>query len=117
MEESKIFQVEKPWGNFRQFTHNEITTVKILSVNPKASLSLQYHNHRDEFWRVIFGHPILTIGKKIINANPGDEFNIPRLEKHRIETRDDAAQILEISFDDNFDENDIIRIKDKYGRA
>ena len=113
----KTFIVKKPWGQFDQFTHNETTTVKILSVNPNTSLSLQYHNHRDEFWRVILGHPVLTIGEKKINANPGDEFIIPKLEKHRIEAKNDIVQILEISYDDNFDENDIIRIEDKYGRA
>lgn len=113
----KTFIVKKPWGKFDQFTHNEVTTVKILSINPNASLSLQYHNHRDEFWRVISGHPFLIIGEKKVNANPGDEFIIPKLEKHQIEAKDDAVQILEISYDKNFDEKDIIRLEDKYGRA
>lgn len=112
----KTLIVKKPWGQFDQFTHNEITTVKILSINSGNSLSLQYHNHRDEFWRVISGHPVLTIGDKKINANPGDEFEIPKLVQHRIEATDDSVQILEISYDNNFDENDIIRTEDKYGR-
>ena len=116
MSEFKVFQVEKPWGNFRQFTHNEITTVKILSINPHTSLSLQYHNHRAEFWHVISGHPILTIGDKITITKPGDEFRIEKLEKHRLEAKDDAVQILEVAYD-NFDEEDIVRIEDKYGRA
>ena len=108
--------VEKPWGRFEQFTHNEATTVKILSVNPDNSLSLQYHMHRSEFWRVLSGHPIITIDKNVINANPGDEFMIPEKALHRIATKDDAVQILEIAYGD-FDENDIIRVEDKYGRA
>lgn len=113
----KTFTVKKPWGQFDQFTHNEVTTVKVISINPNSSLSLQYHNNRDEFWRVLSGHPVLIVGEKKINANPGDEFEIPRLEKHRIEAKDDAVQILEISYSANFDENDIIRIEDKYGRT
>ncbi len=112
----KTLTVKKPWGQFDQFTRSEISTVKILSLNPHASLSLQYHNHRDEFWRVLSGHPLLTIDAKKINGNPGDEFMIPKMEKHRIEAVDDAVQILEISFGD-FDEEDIVRIEDKYGRA
>ncbi|OGI93905.1 mannose-6-phosphate isomerase [Candidatus Nomurabacteria bacterium RIFCSPLOWO2_01_FULL_40_18] len=116
MVKSKIFQTNKPWGNFRQFTHNEMTTVKVLSVNPNTSLSLQYHNHREEFWKVLSGHPILSVGEKTIKANPGDEFEIPKKELHRIETKNDAVQILEISYG-NFDEEDIVRIKDQYGRA
>ena len=112
----KTLLVKKPWGQFEQFTHNELSTVKIISVDSNSSLSLQYHNHRSEFWRVLSGHPILTIGEKKINAKPGDEFTIKELEKHRIETKEDSVQILEISYGD-FDENDIIRLEDKYGRA
>ena len=112
----KTFIIKRPWGQFDQFTQSEVVTVKILSVNPDTSLSLQYHNHRDEFWRVISGHPLLTIGENKIKANPGDEFTILRKEKHRIEAKDNAVQILEISYDDHFDENDIVRIEDKYGR-
>ena len=113
----KTLIVKKPWGQFDQFTRNEITTVKILSINPNTSLSLQYHNHRAEFWKILSGHPVLTVGAKKINANPGDEFMIAKKELHRIEAQNDSAQVLEISYDDNFDENDIIRIEDKYGRA
>ncbi|OGI68368.1 mannose-6-phosphate isomerase [Candidatus Nomurabacteria bacterium RIFCSPHIGHO2_01_FULL_42_15] len=108
--------VKKPWGQFDQFTHDEATTVKILSINPENSLSLQYHNHRDEFWRVISGHPVLTIGGNKINAKPGDEFTIPKTVAHRIEATRDAVLILEVSYGGTFDENDIIRLEDNYGR-
>ena len=112
----KTLIVEKPWGKFEQFTHNELTTIKILSINLGGSLSLQDHGHRSEFWRVLFGHPIVTIGKTIIKAKPGDEFIIESLEPHQLEAKDDAVQVLEIAHG-NFDENDIKRLKDKYGRA
>ncbi len=112
----KTLIVKKPWGQFDQFTHGETTTVKILLINPKSSLSLQKHTKRTEFWRVISGHPIITIGSKVIKANPNDEFVIQKMEAHRIEAIDDSVQVLEISSGD-FDENDIVRIKDEYGRA
>ena len=112
----KTLTVKKPWGQFDQFTHNEMTTVKVISVNPGGSLSLQYHNRRTEFWRVLLGRPILTIGGKKINAKPGDEFIIAKKELHRIEAKIDAVQLLEISYGD-FDENDIVRLEDKYGRT
>jgi mannose-6-phosphate isomerase-like protein (cupin superfamily) len=112
----KTFTVKKPWGQFDQFTHNEISTVKILSVNSNSSLSLQYHNDRTEFWRVISGHPVITIGENKKSANPGEEFIIEKLEPHQLEAPNDDVQILEIAFG-NFNEEDIVRIKDKYGRA
>lgn len=112
----KTLVVEKPWGKFEQFTHNEITTVKILHVNMGGSLSLQDHEQRSEFWRVISGHPSVTIGDKKFNANPGDEFIIEKLQPHQLEAIIDNVDVLEIAYG-NFDEEDIIRIKDKYGRA
>lgn len=107
--------VKKPWGQFDQFSLNELTTVKILSVNKGGSLSLQYHNNRSEFWRVISGHPLVTIDKNATVANPGDEFIINKLQSHRLEAPNDDVQILEIAYG-NFDENDIIRTEDNYGR-
>ena len=112
----KTLVIEKPWGKEDQFTLNEISTVKILSVNKSGSLSLQYHNNRSEFWHIIFGHPIVTVGDKVAIANPGDEFIIEKSEPHQLEASNDDIQVLEIAFG-LFDEEDIIRIKDKYGRV
>jgi mannose-6-phosphate isomerase-like protein (cupin superfamily) len=105
----------RPWGSFEQFTHNEVCTVKLINVNPQSELSLQYHNKRSEFWLVISGNPIIVIGEKNIEAQTNDEFFIPRLTKHQIKTNSLPARILEISFGE-FDENDIVRIKDRYNR-
>ena len=38
--------VERPWGRFEQFTLNEPTTVKTITVEPGHRLSLQRHEHR-----------------------------------------------------------------------
>ncbi len=106
---------ERPWGNFEQFCKNEKCTVKILSVKPNSELSLQYHNHRDEFWKVIKGEATMVIGDKEIPGKEGDEFLIPRGKKHRIKTGNSAVKVLEISFG-QFDELDEVRIEDKYKR-
>ncbi len=111
----KTLTIKKPWGQFDQFTNNEKTTVKIISIKHNESLSLQYHNHRTEFWRIISGHPVVTIGEDKRNANPGDEFIIEKLEQHQLKAQNDDVKILEIAYGD-FNEGDIIRIKDKYGR-
>lgn len=111
----KTLIVKKPWGQFDQFSLNELNTVKILFVNKGSSLSLQYHNNRSEFWRVISGHPLVTIDIEKKIANPGDEFIINKLQPHRLEAPNDDVQVLEIAYGE-FDENDIIRIEDKYGR-
>ena len=105
----------RPWGNFQQFIENSRSTIKIVNINPYSELSLQYHNNRDEFWRVLTGECIVTIGENFFNAKEGSEFFVPRKTRHKIATNVSPVQILEISLG-HFEEGDIVRIEDKYGR-
>lgn len=107
---------KRPWGEFIQFTLNEPSTVKLIVVNPNQELSLQYHHKRRELWRILTGNPILTVGEKIIEGRVGDEIDVPQGAKHRIKSQDLKVEILEISLGE-FDEDDIVRLEDKYGRA
>ena len=107
--------VKKPWGKFEEFSKNEKTTVKILTILPGRELSLQYHNKRSEFWLVLSGSCLVTIGNKKINAREGDQFKIDKKVKHRIKGGTKTSTILEISKGE-FDEQDIVRLEDKYGR-
>ena len=109
------YKEERPWGNFEQYCHNEKCTVKIISVNPNEKLSLQYHHHRDEFWKIIEGKAKIVLGEETLNGKKGDEFFIPKKSKHRIMTEKSNVKIMEISFG-KFDENDIVRLEDKYKR-
>lgn len=111
----KIYHEDRPWGAFRQFSLNQKSTVKVLSVNPKSILSLQYHNHRSEFWRIIKGSGFVIRNGEEIAVKEGDEFFIPQGMSHRLKTEDDSLEVLEISFGE-FDENDITRMEDNYGR-
>ena len=105
----------RPWGSFIQFTKNESSTVKILALNPNEEFSLQYHENRKEFWHVLSGTPTIIIGNKEFTARAGDEFVVEKGEMHRISAKDEEVRILEISFGE-FDEDDVVRIEDKYGR-
>jgi mannose-6-phosphate isomerase len=116
MRELKPFSIEKPWGWFRQFIKNEASTVKILFIKRGEAFSLQKHQKRDEFWRVLSGNPDITIGDEVANAKAGDEFEILPEMNHRISARSDDVEVLEISRGD-FDEEDIVRLEDKYGRT
>jgi mannose-6-phosphate isomerase-like protein (cupin superfamily) len=107
--------VEKPWGRFEQFTKHEHVTVKIITVNPGESLSLQYHYKREELWKILSGEGELTLGDSVIRVHEGDEYFIEKKQKHRIKAGNSHVKILEISFGD-FDEDDIVRLEDKYNR-
>lgn len=110
------FIEERPWGNFEQFCLNTPCTVKIINVNPHSALSLQYHNNRNEFWKVLDGIALIIIGDSEELAFKGDEFLIPVKTKHQIKTEMHSIQIMEISFG-KFDEDDIVRLNDIYGRV
>lgn len=116
MNHSYHYHENRPWGSFDQFTHNTQTTVKILHVSANKRLSLQKHKHRSEFWHVISGNGTVTIGTKELHAQQNDEFEIPIGTIHRITGGDEGIRLLEIATG-KFDENDIIRIEDDFGRT
>lgn len=109
------YREERPWGNFERFTLNEPSTVKILTIKPGESLSLQTHKHRDEFWKIISGNGNIVIGDKEFEAIPGNEYKADRGTPHRLAAGTEELKFLEISFG-AFDEHDEVRIDDNYGR-
>ena len=108
-------RITKPWGYFEVLADNEPCTVKILTVKPHEFLSYQYHNHRDEYWQVLEGDPCVRIDNRQYYPLVGEEFNIPRLQRHQLIGRSLTCRVLEISRG-NFDEEDIVRLEDKYNR-
>ena len=105
-----------PWGTEDVFAQNEQVTVKLLHVKKGECFSLQYHHHREEFWKVLSGHPKVIIGEETYTGKPGDEFTVGREVKHRILAEHEDATVLEIARGD-FDESDIVRLEDKYNRT
>lgn len=101
----------RPWGNY-----TVIEKIKIITVKPYSELSLQYHSQRDEFWRIISGNCKVILGKKEFYAKPGDTFNIPKNLEHRLITENSKVEFLEIATG-SVDEDDVVRLEDKYGRT
>jgi mannose-1-phosphate guanylyltransferase/mannose-1-phosphate guanylyltransferase/mannose-6-phosphate isomerase len=110
------YKEERPWGSFERFTLNEPSTVKIITVAPGEAFSLQTHEHRDEYWRVLSGSGWITSGSETRDARPGDSFFTSRGQRHRAEAGPDGLAFLEIALGE-FDEDDITRLEDKYGRV
>jgi mannose-1-phosphate guanylyltransferase/mannose-6-phosphate isomerase len=106
--------VKKPWGNFKQFTLNEKSTVKILEVSPNSFLSLQKHKKRKEMWHFLTPGYI-QIGNKKKQVKEGSSVIINKNTLHRLYSKKFPVKVLEISYG-NFDERDIIRLADKYNR-
>lgn len=108
--------VDKPWGKFDQYTHNLRCTVKIITVAPGGTLSRQYHHNRDELWVVLDPGARVEIDEDTLHPESGEELFIPRESIHRLSAAgEEPMRILEISFGE-FDEEDIVRLEDVYGR-
>jgi len=114
---SEIYEELRPWGGFRRYTHNQVSTVKIITVNPGEVLSLQYHHHRDELWVALDSGLRVTLNDRVWDAAPYEEIFIPHGSRHRMSgAGEQPSRWLEISFG-SFDENDIVRLEDSYGRS
>ena len=107
---------ERPWGWFEQFNQNTPCSVKLIHVKAGSRLSLQYHNNRREFWKVIKGPVSVEIGGEKFTGNEGDEFEIPVKSNHRLAGLEKEGLVLEISYG-RFDEDDIVRVEDDFGRT
>ncbi|MEI6041977.1 MAG: phosphomannose isomerase type II C-terminal cupin domain [bacterium] len=112
----KSYKEKRPWGDFVKFVENLPCTVKTITVNSGQAFSLQYHDSRDEFWYILSGNGIATVGEEKIEIKAGLELFIPRKMLHRIEAGDENVTFLEIAYG-TFDEEDIVRIEDKYNRV
>ncbi|MBN3036985.1 MAG: phosphomannose isomerase type II C-terminal cupin domain [Candidatus Diapherotrites archaeon] len=112
------YSEERPWGSFTKFVENTPCTVKILDISKR--LSLQYHDHRTELWFVLEGTAIIETGKdeeslREEEVKEGGMKEIPCKTLHRVRPKDGECRLLEISLGE-FDEKDIVRIDDDYGR-
>ncbi|MEK6899523.1 MAG: HAD-IIB family hydrolase [Nanoarchaeota archaeon] len=107
--------VKKPWGMFEQYTFNEPSTVKILEVNPQQRLSLQSHQQREEIWVALDDGALAEIDGKTYRLKAGEKIFVSKNSKHRLSSSKSKARVLEISLG-KFDENDIVRYEDDFGR-
>lgn len=106
---------KRPWGRFERFALNEQCTVKLVYLDGDKRLSLQFHNNRSEFWKVIIGPVKVQLGDDTKVLHSGESVIIPKKTIHRLIGAGTEAIILEISKGE-FDESDIVRLEDDYKR-
>jgi mannose-1-phosphate guanylyltransferase/mannose-6-phosphate isomerase len=117
-EECKIHtEVLRPWGSFEAISITNRFKVKRIVVKPKASLSLQMHNHRAEHWIVVRGTAHVTCGTKEFILSEDQSTYVPLGKKHRLENKGKIPlEIIEVQTGSYLGEDDIIRFSDMYGR-
>ena len=111
-----IFEI-RPWGKFENLLISDYCKVKRLTINPKARLSLQYHNFRSEHWLVVKGHATIFLNGKILKLKKGMSIDVPVKCQHYIQNNtNNELIIIETQLGTSFDESDIIRLDDPYNR-
>jgi len=116
----------RPWGKFETLNdfpmvnngQNGNVVIKRITVNPQKRLSYQSHQKRTEHWYIIKGKAKITINDSAQEGKVGQSFDILTNTKHRIENPDNNNDLIFIEVSTgNFDENDIVRYEDDFGRA
>ncbi|MBY0548772.1 MAG: phosphomannose isomerase type II C-terminal cupin domain [Candidatus Obscuribacterales bacterium] len=111
-------RTDRPWGSFFILDETNGTKVKRLLVNPGQRLSLQSHKHRDEHWVVVRGIATVTLDDQIRECGYGEHVFVKRGTRHRIAcTSSEPVEIIEVQTGDSFEEEDITRYSDDYGRT
>ncbi len=107
----------RPWGSYLSIAEGSGWQVKSINVNPGASLSLQKHNFRTEHWIIVSGKALVEIGDEIQTLIKNESTYIPLGCKHRLSNPGQEPLILiEVQSGTYLGEDDIIRLKDNYGR-
>jgi len=109
----------KPWGFYKTTVLSNFYQTKVLGLAPYSSISLQKHRFREEYWLVVFGNGEAQVGSSKILLTAGSFVFIPKDCRHRLRNTEHEATliVIEMQLGENFDENDIERLEDEYGRS
>lgn len=112
----------KPWGHEQIFAAVEGKYVgKIIHVTAGRSLSLQYHEHKEETICLISGEADIRYGGlgdelTVRRFGPGDTIHIPAGVVHRVTAISDIV-FAEASTAQPGWREDVVRLEDAYGRT
>ena len=111
--------VKRPWGSFTVLEIGEGFKVKLVEVKPGKALSLQYHKKRSEHWVVVEGTAQIVKGKRNFIFEANESTYIPIGCAHRLlnPLKDKVLKIIEVQAGKYLEEDDIIRLKDDFGRG
>jgi len=117
-EHSMHRKVYRPWGWYDNIDLGKGFKVKRIMVKPGASLSMQKHNYRSEHWIIVKGLAEITNGDKVIELTENESTYIEKGKIHQLKnTTGKNLEIIEVQIGEYLEEDDIIRIRDVYGRA
>ncbi|KGD74979.1 mannose-1-phosphate guanyltransferase [Tatumella morbirosei] len=108
----------RPWGKSDKVISENRYTINKLTVRPGGRFSLQLHHHRAEHWIILSGTAKVTIDDEISLLTENQSTFIPVGSIHMLENPGKIPLvILEVQSGSYLEDDDIIRIKDSYGRC
>ena len=112
-----VTHVPKPWGWEKIWANTDRYVGKILHINAGHALSVQYHARKDETVYLLAGQLKYWVRDengemRDMNLKVGEAFRITPGTVHYMEAVSDC-DILETSTPDL---DDVVRLKDRYGR-
>ena len=111
-------EVYRPWGKYDSVDNGQRYQVKRITVKPGAKLSVQKHHHRAEHWIVVSGTAKVTNGDETFLVTENQSTYIPIGQVHCLENPGVIElEMIEVQSGSYLGEDDIVRLKDQYGRA
>lgn len=108
----------RPWGRHDKVVDAPRYQINRVTVKPGGKFSLQKHLHRAEHWVVLSGTAEVTLEGKTYLLTENQSTFIPIGSVHMLENPGKIPlELLEISSGSYLGEDDIIRLKDHYGRC
>lgn len=109
--------VNRPWGTYQTVDSGPGFQVKRITVKPGAKLSLQKHAKRAEHWVVVNGMARVTRDDEILMLGTNMSTYIPLGAVHRLENPGtEPLELIEVQSGSYLGEDDIVRLRDDYGR-
>lgn len=107
----------KPWGYYIPILEEDYCKVKKILIKSGEAPSYQYHFKRSEIWVVVKGQGEVKIDDQTTKCKVGSVINVPVQAKHQIKnTGTEDLIFIEVQLGESFEESDIVRVEDKYGR-
>jgi mannose-6-phosphate isomerase len=107
----------RPWGEFSVLSDAADHKVKRLTVTAGCRLSYQTHAHRSEHWFIVSGAGIATVDGVDRPIGAGSCVDVPVGSAHRVAcTGPEDLVLIEVQHGESFEEDDIVRLDDDYGR-
>jgi mannose-1-phosphate guanylyltransferase / mannose-6-phosphate isomerase len=109
--------VYRPWGHYTILDQGPNYKLKRITVHQGASLSLQLHQYRSEYWVVVAGIATVENNHQKIILKENESTFIPLGNKHCLNNFNNKDLVLiELQVGSYLGEDDIIRFKDNYDR-